>query len=184
MRQVIPASIREDYVYWKTYMHEHVDFSHGASVIHTKAHCERVLLYALILARKLKLTEAETTSLCHAAVYHDSRRHDDWLDVGHGKRAAEYYRRACQAEALPFYRLAYDVMAWHDHADEEGLAVIREHAASPHAGLVYQAFKDADALDRFRLGPDGLDVRYLRSEAARQLYDYAHAVWTDGLEEG
>lgn len=111
MRQVIPASIREDYVYWKTYMHEHVDFSHGASVIHTKAHCERVLLYALILARKLKLTEAETTSLCHAAVYHDSRRHDDWLDVGHGKRAAEYYRQACQAGALPFYRLAYDVMA-------------------------------------------------------------------------
>ena len=61
MRQVIPASIREDYVYWKTYMHEHVDFSHGASVIHTKAHCERVLLYALILARKRR---ASVTLLC------------------------------------------------------------------------------------------------------------------------
>lgn len=43
--------------------------------------------------------------------------------------------------------------------------------------LLYQIFKDADALDRFRLGPDGLDVRYLRTDAAKELYEYAKMVW-------
>lgn len=34
-------------------------------------------------------------------------------------------------------------------------------------------FKDADALDRFRLGPDGLGIKFLRTEEARHLVDFA-----------
>lgn len=33
--------------------------------------------------------------------------------------------------------------------------------------------KLTDALDRFRLGPNGLDVKFLRTEEARQLVDFA-----------
>ncbi len=43
--------------------------------------------------------------------------------------------------------------------------------------LMYQIFKDADALNRFRLEPGGLDVKYLRTEAAKGLLDYAKSVW-------
>ena len=38
---------------------------------------------------------------------------------------------------------------------------------------LYRIFKDADALDRFRLAPDGLDVRFLRNQEAVQLVDFA-----------
>ena len=38
---------------------------------------------------------------------------------------------------------------------------------------IEEYFKDADALDRFRLGPNGLDARYLRTAEAISLYHYA-----------
>lgn len=34
-------------------------------------------------------------------------------------------------------------------------------------------FKDADALDRFRLGPNALDAKYLRTEQAKKMLDFA-----------
>ena len=40
-----------------------------------------------------------------------------------------------------------------------------------------QIFKDADALDRFRLGSDGLDIKYLRTDVSKSLYDFAKKVW-------
>ena len=45
--------------------------------------------------------------------------------------------------------------------------------------LLYQIFKDADALDRFRLGPGGFDSKYLRTNEARKLVEYAKAVWKE-----
>ena len=40
---------------------------------------------------------------------------------------------------------------------------------------LYRIFKDADALDRYRLGPGkgALDERYLRTDAARELMGFA-----------
>ncbi|MDE6154119.1 MAG: hypothetical protein K2G21_08250, partial [Muribaculaceae bacterium] len=38
---------------------------------------------------------------------------------------------------------------------------------------LYEIFKDADALDRWRLGRHGLDPRYLRTPQSRRLTDYA-----------
>lgn len=39
--------------------------------------------------------------------------------------------------------------------------------------LLYQIFKDADALDRFRLGSDGLDVNFIRTKEAHELVEFA-----------
>ena len=38
---------------------------------------------------------------------------------------------------------------------------------------MYRDFKDADALDRFRLGPWGLNESFLRTEQSRELVDFA-----------
>ena len=42
-------------------------------------------------------------------------------------------------------------------------------AVEPKMRLLTQIFKDADALDRYRFGPDGLDPSYLRRPAATRL---------------
>ncbi|MBU3216527.1 hypothetical protein LL033_17820 [Clostridium estertheticum] len=62
--------------------------------MHTKHHCARVLLLALVIAHKMELSDEEIGILSMAAVFHDSRSLDDWLDTGHGKRAAEYYKES------------------------------------------------------------------------------------------
>ena len=61
-------------------------------------------------------------------------------------------------------------MAFHDRDDLLGEAALAEQE---NGVLLYHIFKDADALDRFRLGPNGLNVRYLRTAEGKSLYHYA-----------
>lgn len=172
----ISVPIQANYEQWFIFLHNEVQFSLPDSEKHTKEHCARVLRFALLIADKMDLPRSEREALCAAAVFHDSRRQDDWLDVGHGQRAADYYREYCQTHPLVFDERAYLVMAFHDREDALGESVL---ADLEDGVLLYRIFKDADALDRFRLGPGGLDARYLRTDAARSLYDYAKQVWDD-----
>lgn len=84
-------------------------------------------------------------------------------------------------------------MQWHDRDDDEGIEAICRaigQNALPHlriydlAGalpsdaeadpvLVYRLFKDADGLDRVRLGANEPDPRYLRTSHAIELLDLA-----------
>ena len=64
----------------------------------------------------------------------------------------------------------YLVMAFHDRDDVLGEAALTEQESGV---LLYYIFKDADALDRFRLGPNGLDIRYLRTAEGKSFYRYA-----------
>lgn len=110
----IPKSIQGDYHHWHNFLDAEVKFSLADSEKHTKEHCARVLLFALLIAVKMDLPHEEREVLCAAAVFHDSRRQDDWLDVGHGQRAADYYREYCRTHPLVFDERAYLVMAFHD----------------------------------------------------------------------
>lgn len=177
--------IQAEYEKWRQFLYEKVTFSHKVSTIHTRSHCARVLLFALSIAQKMNLPAAEREKLGAAASFHDSRRHDDWLDVGHGQRAAEYYKEYCQENKLPFDEDVYDMMAWHDRDDSDGIAAIEKRTGKDsRAVLLYKIFKDADALDRFRLGPNGLDVKYLRTDAAKSLYDFAQSIDVKELGPG
>ena len=51
--------------------------------------------------------------------------------------------------------------------------LFRSFTDDPCVVLLYQIFKDADALDRFRLGPNALDAKYLRTEQAKKMLDFA-----------
>lgn len=53
------------------------------------------------------LPEEDKDILGAAAAFHDSRRQDDWLDVGHGQRAADYYREYCVSHELEFKQKCY-----------------------------------------------------------------------------
>ena len=134
----------------------------------------RVLLLALLIGHQKGLSEEEKDALAMAAVFHDSRRLDDGIDKGHGSRAAEYYKEYCREHDLSYDAQTYYITYYHDQDDSLGLSEIaKSPSLSERAVLLYQIFKDADALDRFRLGPDGLDVNFLRTEEAHRLVDFA-----------
>ena len=73
-------------------MEDRITFGQFVSLLHTKNHCARVLLYCLKIANLAKLSEEERSVLVKASVFHDSRRQDDTRDVGHGARAAENFK--------------------------------------------------------------------------------------------
>ena len=154
---------------WRRFLLREVTFSHSESVCHTTEHVERVLLFALLLGRELEVPSEDLDALALCAVFHDTRRHDDDLDVGHGDRAAAYYREyETERGRTPDNRVAR-IIARHDRRDEVSEEKFREEGADDETLLLYRIFKDADAIDRCRFGPKALNERYLRTSAARSL---------------
>lgn len=172
LAQTETTKIQAQYERWYTFMEMQVEFGMDDSELHTKHHCARVLLLALKIAVEHRLSEKDIEALSQAAVFHDSRRLDDWLDVGHGQRAAEYYREFCTLHKLSCDERAYWIMAYHDHDDAVGIQKL-EDMALENGVLLYQIFKDADALDRFRIAPDALDIKFLRTDAAKNMVEFA-----------
>ena len=166
--------IKKPYERWYTFMEKNVEFWLQDSEWHTKAHSARVLLLALLIGHQKGLSEEEKNALGMAAVFHDSRRLDDGIDKGHGSRAAAYYKEYCREHGLSYDAQTYYSTYYHDQDDSLGLSEIAKSPFVNERGvLLYQIFKDADALDRYRLGPDALDVNFLRTEEAHGLVGFA-----------
>ena len=164
--------------YWRDEMYSKLKFwtlDDGID-IHTEGHCERVLFLALKIGEKRQLLLRSMIALCHASIFHDTRRKDNYLDRGHGDRAADYYKEFCEKNSMKFLPEVFASIKYHDRNDEEGEEYIRREApADEMEGWleVYRDFKDSDALDRFRLGPWGLNESFLRTEQSRELVDFA-----------
>lgn len=166
--------VKERYKDWYEFMEKNVEFSFIDSEMHTKYHCARVLLLALIIAHQIGLSDEEMDALSMAAVFHDSRRLDDRLDTGHGKRAAEYYKESCSKYDISFNEQTYYIMFYHDQDDALGFSKITKSPdLNENCILLYKIFKDSDGLDRFRLGSDALDISMLRTGEAFKLVEFA-----------
>lgn len=163
-------------------MEEHVEFWDipGSLDIHTQGHCERVLMHALRIADSRHDSDRILLALSLASIFHDSRRKDNYLDTGHGDRAAEYYKEFCESgrqdsSLPPFLEETYTAIKFHDRDDSDGEAYIDSHAGTAKEiwTEVYHVFKDADALDRLRLGTWCLDAKYLRTPESKPMTAFA-----------
>lgn len=161
--------LSERFRFWRTFLYERLTFTNAESHCHTVLHVERVLLFALLIGRSTGLPPEALEKLALCSVFHDTRRLDDDLDVGHGDRAAAYYRSYAVEHGHPVDEDVVRIIARHDRHDTESEAKFRGEGADDRTILLYRLFKDADALDRFRFGPNALDERYLRTDAARAL---------------
>lgn len=176
-------TVRDMYRHWTEYMRNEVVFwkLEGEFDIHTESHCERVLLLALKIGEQRGMSCKQMVALSHCSIFHDTRRKDNYTDQGHGDRAAEYYLMHCEERGMTFLPAAYVAMKYHDRDDRVGEDYILSEMLPPcaewdtpeHRLEVYQCFKDADALDRFRLSSWALDVKYLRTKEACGMADYA-----------
>jgi uncharacterized protein len=137
----------------------------GAAGIHGLGHCIRVLLWADHIAKLLSAdgVAVDLTVVRWAAACHDCRRHDEGLDLGHGLRAAAWFGK--EAERLDSTLTPEQVKAvqhavtWHVPPDTE----------CPCWTPELKCLKDADGLDRVRLGdfdPDYLRLPYLHGREA------------------
>ncbi|MBE6420441.1 MAG: hypothetical protein E7031_09975 [Akkermansiaceae bacterium] len=175
--RALPPVVGACFKNWAQYMYDSVPFQLADSPIHSTAHTERVLLHALLIGGSEAGEDERTlTILAHAAVFHDTRREAEGKDTGHGARAASFYEEFCKTHPEVAYmpEAAY-LMRYHDRRDDLGEAAIA--AAFPDSAKqviqLFRIFKDADALDRWRLGRRGLNPDYLRTDKATHLVDFA-----------
>lgn len=176
--------VRNSFCYWEKYMEDYLEFWKipGDLDIHTQGHCERVLMHALRIGDARHVSDEQMLALSLASIFHDTRRKDNYLDTGHGARAAEYYKKFASSEdethrPVPFLPSAYAAIWYHDRDDSLGEKYIRKHFEDEddfkRAIEVYHIFKDADGLDRLRLGTWCLDSKFLRTNEAKGMIPFA-----------
>ena len=169
---VLWPRIKEDFLRWQAILETRVTFSLLSSNIHTRMHEKHVLLFSLLMAEDAALSDEEKSVLGAAAVFHDTRRQNDYYDVGHGRRAAQYYKQFCEQNGLVADDRVDFLLSYHDQPDALGLARLRENDFSGLKSL-YDIFKDADGVDRVRLGPNALDCDRLRTKKSLTLVPLA-----------
>lgn len=106
-----------------------------------------------------------------AAATHDVGRIDDGNDLKHGARSAKWIEEnlydQMSAEMLD---MATYIVHWHVPPDTE----------APEMTTELKVLKDADALDRVRLGD--LDTRYLRTDVAKKMVGLAEDLYQSYLD--
>lgn len=157
-----------------------LEFAQDSSV-HGHSHQARVLLLALTIAHHLNLSASDKRILATTAIYHDTQRINDETDELHGKISKDYY---CSTIRNPDPIVEF-LCEFHCLPDNEGYKEIMNNRQlsknRSKAKLLFDIFKDADALDRVRFGIKALDLKQLRlpiskelSISARMYLEYVH----------
>jgi len=134
--------------------------------IHGSAHVTRVLVWSDTLAGLVGRSGAiRREELRWAAAVHDVGRENDGVDAGHGARSASWVDRELRRYRPEIGDLDVDFVAelcrWHEMPDQQ----------IERLSLELMILKDADALDRCRLGD--LDPSRLRLPRAHSLIERA-----------
>jgi len=149
-------------------MLDELDFSQEPTV-HGRAHAARVLLLALTISYYLGLSDEDLDVLGMAAIYHDTCRENDKEDAEHGHDAMLYYQ--CSSDLVD--PLVEFLIEYHCRPDKDGYWRIRADQQlskeAYRAELLFNIFKDADALDRVRFGLRNLDMNQLRLPISKTL---------------
>lgn len=137
------------------------------SKMHGLGHIERTILQGGFCAMEEGLDRPDTELLLLACSYHDVGRQNDWVDDLHGHRSAQRIGAITgrTGEDLKLLQGAVDA---HSRREPALRPTVEGYApADPdRAILLAQLLKDADGLDRVRIGD--LDPSYLRKESSRK----------------
>lgn len=163
--ETVFASVGYNYKKYRNVI-DTVGYSKG---VHGTFHVYRVLLHALILSYYLNLEDDDLDILATACAWHDIGRTHDWVDYLHGLHSAEKYKQSTRKYNSDVYFL----IQYHCIDDEKALEELEEIYKSSterkRMRLLFNLIKDADALDRIRLGQRDTDVNYLRLNKSKRM---------------
>ena len=145
------------------------------SELHGIGHMLRVLVLQELLCDDLERqgVQVDRTVTRFAAMTHDVGRIDDGVDPEHGWRSAEWIKGHLAESMSPetLDAVTYCVY-WHAPHDDEAPVMTNE----------LKVLKDADGLDRVRLGD--LDESLLRTDCARELIPVAEKLCDESMLTG
>ena len=145
-----------------------LEFAQNSSV-HGPEHQARVMLLCLIIAHALGLPQSDRKVLATAAIYHDTQRVNDDVDPGHGKASSDYYvSHISKPDPLVSFLCEYHCLP--DHSGRQEIMRNRQLSKNrTRSQLLFDIFKDADALDRVRFNLRALDIGQLRLPISKEL---------------
>ncbi|WPS85385.1 HD domain-containing protein (plasmid) [Brevibacillus halotolerans] len=173
--------------------------------IHGVPHVKRVLFHAITLSRVLGLSDSDRAILVNASIYHDIGRKHDFHCTMHGEWSWNQYVRDisirdplieinCVNKRLKGEEEGYDVRKLtldevrivkfiienHCRDDEESQQILQGMSlpkkVKDRYWKLYEVFKDCDGLDRVRLPRNELDVKYFRTEEAKNRLIFSYQV--------
>ncbi len=151
------------------------DYFERPRSIHGVKHAYRVLFHTLILCKLCKMPEPDKELLVLAALFHDIGREHDGVCFKHGKRSVEKMvaldlaPKDREAAAISEFIITYHCIG--DSQAESDLHAIPT-AFRNRAWRLFNILKDADGLDRVRIGD--LDVNFLRNPESARLSQLAN----------
>ncbi len=162
------------------------------SRLHGVTHTQRVHIHAKRLLELLAWSRADGELVLRAALWHDIGRHGDGVEPGHGaSSAARADELGLTADLAPADAAVVRFAILRHSLSDRGapglaaeLAACEDGArrlAEPERALrVLWLLKDADALDRVRLGfGECADPRQLRHEETIDLIPFAAALYAE-----
>lgn len=142
------------------------------SDVHGITHIERVCFLGLSLCDELNTSEEDTKLVLTACAFHDIGRQSEFIDKGHGKRAADVVDIYVdyKDEDLQILKAAIEA---HSESDCFMDSIIDKYSIhnKKRAKYISQILKDADGLDRVRISD--LDSGHLRFKESLKLIDMA-----------
>jgi len=143
------------------------------SELHGVDHMARVFIVQELICDRLEQQGVAVNRevVRWAAATHDVGRIDDGIDLEHGKRSAQWIRKNLNDQMTPeLLDMVTYIVHWHVPHDSEAPVMTTE----------LKVLKDADGLDRVRLGD--LDTRYLRTDASKGLVGLADDLYQAYLD--
>ncbi|MBE0662637.1 MAG: HD domain-containing protein [Bacteroidales bacterium] len=129
------------------------------SLLHGINHTYRVMCHVMLLGEKLEWERETRLAFCAAFIHDMARKHDGYCSK-HGLWSTEnklpVFAEFFMSQGANAYELEEIGTAVRNHS--EGFELHKDHAFWKTTALL----KDADALDRIRLGHGNLNVTYLR----------------------
>jgi HD superfamily phosphodiesterase len=150
------------------------DYFDRQSIIHGINHTYRVMYHVLKIASKRDLKKEGILAFC-AAYIHDLARLNDGYCTEHGAWASE--------RKLPAFKNFFHEIGLNDDDIEKIKTAVANHSIPEElkknnsAYLITALLKDADALDRIRLGDGNLDIRFLRFPESIKMVDSAKKIF-------
>lgn len=145
------------------------------SYYHGVGHMTRVFVLQELICDRLaeQGVAINRQALRWASMSHDVGRRDDGIDPEHGRRSAKWIEDNLSDRMSPeMLDVVTYIVHWHVPSDSE----------APVMTVELKVLKDADALDRVRLGD--LDPSYLRTEPAKGLIEIAEQLYQLSLPDG
>lgn len=161
------------------------DMKYNNLKLHGKEHSLRVLFLTLLIEKELKrgiISPLDLELLCIAAINHDRGRTNEIECSGHGKKSFKLFMKdSSQRVILRKRGIEFDedtvnllefLMTYHCIDD----AKAREYLVKNNMDFfnmtrylnLLNILKDADALDRVRMGFNELDINYLRLKESKR----------------